>query len=278
MDPIIKTEKLCFSYDGASFAISDISLEIYRGEAVSIIGPNGSGKTTLVKHFNGLLKPTSGRVFVNGMDTRKTTTAELARTIGYVFQNPNHQIFSNTVLDEVVFGPKNVGFKDAEKLAIASLESVNLGDKVDASPFSLSLGEKERLAIASLLAMQPDILILDEPTTGQDYSTCLAIMNLASNLKRLGKTMILITHDMDVAAEWTDRVFVLSEGFLLRQGKPSEVFSDFDFLQSIHLSPPQMLKVGRLLGFESVYMSVDELAGRLKSEISQLYKSGIVFS
>ncbi len=278
MDPIIETEKLCFTYDGVSWAIRDVSLEIYRGEVVSIIGPNGSGKTTLVKHFNGLLKPTSGTVLVNGIDTTKITTAELARTVGYVFQNPNHQIFSNTVLEETAFGPKNIGFKDAEKLALESLRSVNLESKAGASPFLLSMGEKERLAIASLLAMQPDVLIMDEPTTGQDYSTCLAIMDVVSRLKQLGKTVILVTHDIDVVAEWADRVFVLSNGILLRQGKPGELFSDFNFLQSVHLSPPQILKVERLLGLKSACMSVDELAKRIKDGISQPHKNKLVFS
>jgi energy-coupling factor transport system ATP-binding protein len=264
MQPIIKTKDLWFSYDKANWILKGIDIEIYEGELISLIGPNGCGKTTLVKHFNGILKPSKGKVFVNNVDTTKTTAAELAKTVGYVFQNPNHQIFSNTVFEEVVFGPRNLGFKNLEEIASSSLATVGLKDKVKALPFSLSTGEKERLAIASLLSMQPKVLILDEPTTGQDYLTCEKIMEIANQLRKSGKTIIMITHDMEIVAEWSDRVFVMNDGKIVSQGKPKQIFSDFQFLERISLSPPQVLKIGRALGFKSVPLSIEELVEGMK--------------
>lgn len=272
MEPIIRTKNLWFSYDKKNWVLKGINLKVYRGEIVSLIGPNGCGKTTLVKHFNGILKPTKGKVFVKNINTAKTTTAELAKIVGYVFQNPNHQIFLNSIFEEVAFGPKNLGLKNVKNLVKWSLKSVGMDNiNLNTPPFLLSRGGKERLAIASLLSMKPEILILDEPTTGQDYLTCLKIMKLMEEFKKEGRTIILISHDMEIVAEYSDRVFLMKKGKIVKKGKPEDVFSDFEFLEKLSLSPPQIVKIGKALGFNKIPTSVEEFVEMFKNEVCKLY-------
>ncbi|MEM5794385.1 MAG: ABC transporter ATP-binding protein [Candidatus Aenigmatarchaeota archaeon] len=259
----VRVKNLWFSY-GEEWVIKGVNLKIKQGELVSIIGPNGCGKTTLVKHFNGLLKPTKGKVFVKGIDTTQATTAELARIVGYVFQNPNNQIFLNTIFDEVAFGPRNLGLQDVEELVFWSLKKLGLFKDTNKPPFLLSMGEKERLAIASLLAMKPEILILDEPTTGQDSNTCLKIVELMKELKEEGKTIILISHDMEIVAEHSDKVIAMKKGKIVKEGKPEKIFSNFKLLEELSLYPPQLFRVGKMLGLRKIPRSIEEFARELR--------------
>jgi energy-coupling factor transport system ATP-binding protein len=267
MNSIINTENLWFAYENRDWILRGINVDIYPGEIVSLIGPNGCGKTTLVKHFNGLLKPVKGKVFVKGIDTSRVSPAELSRIVGYIFQNPNYQIFSATVLEETVFGPKNFGVENPEQIAFSSIKNVGLEKKMKVSPFSLSLGEKERLAIASVLAITPQVLIFDEPTTGQDYSTTKKIIKIVGRMRKNNKTVIMITHDMELVSEYSDKVFVMNRGIIEKVGTPHEIFSDEKLLRKIQLSPPTIATIGKALAMNSIPLTVNEFVKRFKNEI-----------
>lgn len=264
---IVEVKGLWFKYD-ERWILKDIDLEVSEGELVAIIGQNGCGKTTLVKHFNGLLKPVRGRVLVDGLDTREATTAQLARRVGYVFQDPSSQIFSNSIYEEVSFGPKNIGVSppEVEERVKGALERVGLKRPLEMQPYSLSMGEKERLAIASILSMNPRLLILDEPTTGQDYQTCRAIMEIAKEYAERERAVILISHDMDLVSEWATRVIVMHKGEIIDEGDPHEIYNNHELLQSIGLSPPQVSILARYLNLEGNPITIDEMAEVLARE------------
>jgi energy-coupling factor transport system ATP-binding protein len=261
MQPIISVRDLWFAYENADYVLKGVNLDIFPGELVAIVGHNGSGKTTLVKHFNGLLKPTKGSVLINGIDTAHATVAELARIVGYVFQNPNHQIFADTVYEEVAFGPRNLGYdeKRVRELVELSLQATGLEEAENTPPFALSMGARERLAIASIIAMDPKVLIFDEPTTGQDYKTCVEVMEIIRKCSREGKTVVLISHDMELVAEWVNRVIVMADGVVLLDGSTREVFSKQEILNSAKLNLPQVIQVAWKLGFQYTPLTVDEL-------------------
>jgi energy-coupling factor transport system ATP-binding protein len=242
-------------------AVRNVSLKITKGEFLAIVGQNGSGKTTLVKHFNGLLKPTRGTVTVNGVDTKKEKTGILARTVGYVFQNPDHQICNSTVREEIAFGPKNIHVpKDEIESRVTEVgELLELKKYFDMSPFSLSKGERQRLAVASVLAMEPEVIVVDEPTTGQDYRGSKFMMDLMVKMNNQGKTVLVITHDMNIAAEYGERVVVMRQGEVLLDGTPREVFSKEELLAETYLRPPQMAIVGKKLGVPFAVLTADEM-------------------
>lgn len=267
MQKIIEIRDVWFRYEKElPWVLKGISIEIERGESVAIIGQNGCGKTTLVKHLNALLKPTKGDVIINGINTKETETWEVAKFVGHVFQYPDSQIFADTIFNEVSFGPKNLGFatNDIQKAVDSSLAKVKLQKSLDTRPESLSTGEKERLVVADILAMMPEILILDEPTTGQDYSTCTTIMEITKELVRSGKTVIIVSHDMELIAQWSDRVVVMSEGMIVKDGTPAEIFTDFRLLQSVEIDPFQVSSLARLLGMTEIPITVDAMAELLK--------------
>lgn len=272
----VKAEDLWFSY-GEGWALKGVSLEIPEGEIVAIVGPNGSGKTTFAKHLIGLLKPTRGRVLVYGEDTREKSVAELSRLVGYVFQNPNHQIFSETVYDEVAFGPRNLGFEEArvKELVESSLELVGLEGKGEERPYMLSMGEKERLAIASVLAMDPRLLILDEPTIGQDRSTMSKLIEVVKRLKGEGRTVLLISHDIDLVYEHSDYVFVFKGGEVVSEGKVAEVLSDPELTAKASLSLPKLAELARLLGLDRPPSSVEDAVEVLMNEVRGIRKEGL---
>ena len=269
----VKAEDLWFSY-GEGWALKGVSLEIPEGEIVAIVGPNGSGKTTFAKHLIGLLKPTRGRVLVYGEDTREKSVAELSRLVGYVFQNPNHQIFSETVYDEVAFGPRNLGFEEArvKELVESSLKLVGLEGKGEERPYMLSMGEKERLAIASVLAMDPRLLILDEPTIGQDRSTMSKLIEVVKRLKGEGRTVLLISHDIDLVYEHSDYVIVFKGGEVVSEGKVAEVLSDPELTAKASLSLPKLAELARLLGLDRLPSSVEDAVEVLMNEVRGIRK------
>lgn len=249
-EPIIQVEHLYFRYPTREqFALVDVNLTIRRGEFVAIIGQNGSGKTTLIKHLNGLLKPTQGKVVVDGHDTRDLPTSELAKFVGFVFQNPDHQIFAETVRDEISFGPRNLGFS-AERIQSATqrvLAEMDLSGCEEEMPFQLSRGQRQRLAVASVLAMEPSILIIDEPTTGQDWKESITLMNLVLELNNKGHTCILTTHNMNLVSLFARRVIVMRSGRVFMDGPTQEIFSQTTDLEKASIKPPDVYILARAL-------------------------------
>ena len=225
--PMVEVKGLYHVYPGDLVALRNISLKICEGEFVAIMGRNASGKTTLVKHFNGLLKPTKGDVIVNGVNTKGTTIADLARKVGYVFQNPNDHLFADSVEQEIAFTLKNLGFKSEgmESLIDQVLERFDLTQYRHRYPRSLSGGEKQRVAFASILVAQPKIIILDEPTRGMEYRLKVELMRFLDEYRKNGNAVILVTQDVETVAEYGDRVILLSEGRTVVDGSKREVLS-----------------------------------------------------
>lgn len=214
---LVKFEDVWFKYRD-NWVLKGVNFNLSNGELVTLTGRNGAGKTTLAKHLNGLLKPDKGQVHVNGYTTSEKTTAELSKKVGYIFQNPDNQIFCDSVLEEVMFGPENHDLKNPREKALSALEKVGLGDRKDNFTFSLSKGQKKRLTIASILAMKPEILVLDEPFQGQDRNECLRILKVCRGLSEEGRLVILISHDVGMVLEWTDRLLILKGGKVSSQG------------------------------------------------------------
>ncbi len=233
-DPIVEFREVYYRYS-EEYVLKNISLQIMRGEVHAIMGPNGSGKTTLMKHINGLLKPSRGVVLVNGIDTRCASPAEMSRHVGIVFQDPERYFVSETVWDEVAFGVRNLGLD--EKNVEEVLCMLKLEDKKYSSPYSLSMGEKIRLYIASVLAMDPEIIILDEPTTGQDEETLKQIEAIIEKLKGMNKTIIVVTHDSDFALSVADRLTILKDGSVYVEGSPVELLSNTSLIEKVGIEP-----------------------------------------
>ncbi|MEM0093095.1 MAG: ABC transporter ATP-binding protein [Thermofilum sp.] len=246
---MIVFEDVSFQYPRGPLAVRDVSLKIERGEFVGIIGHSGAGKTTLAKLAVGLLKPTRGRVLVDGADTAVTPVSDLARKVGYVYQNPDMMLFASSILEEVGFALRNFGFPESEveERVRDALRAVDLNKPLTASPHALSFGEKRRLAIACVLATEPEYIILDEPTTGLDYARCLTLFNVLRSLNEKGKTVIVITHDLDLLARYSTRVLVLERGMLVRDGPTSEVLGDTAFLESRGFIPTHLLRLASSL-------------------------------
>lgn len=212
--PIINVRELSYSY-GDILALDTISLTVQPGEFVALVGENGSGKTTLVKHFNRLLTPTRGDVIVNGKNTRECSITDLARHVGLVFQNPDHMFFADTVKEEVEFGLKNLGITDGEKIIDAALSEVGLVHTRALYPRWLSRGERQRLAIACVIAMQPAIIVLDEPTTGLDGNEARLVLEILKKLQQKGHTIVIITHNRDIAINCADRIITMEKGTIV---------------------------------------------------------------
>jgi len=254
---------LRFIYPGGVEALRGISLVIEPGEQVAIVGQNGAGKTTLARHLNGLLQPTSGRVSIGGLDTHTCTVAKLAARVGYVFQNPDEQLFCKTVGVEVAFGPKNLGCAPAriDELVNGALELTGLSDKRDANPYDLSPTWRKMVALASILSMDTPVIILDEPTTGQDAASIARIAGVIAHLRERGRTVITITHDIDFCAENFERVIALAEGQVLLDGPACDVFGQQETLARTYVDPPQLTRLGKQLGFfETVRNQAEFLA------------------
>jgi len=237
---------------GTSFekhALKDINLKIEKGEFIGLIGHTGSGKSTLIQHMNGLIKATSGRIYYNGEDIyeKNYDMRSLRSKVGLVFQYPEHQLFETTVYKDVNFGPKNLGIDklEADIRTYEALKMVGIGeDLLDASPFELSGGQKRRVAIAGILAMKPEVLVLDEPTAGLDPRGRDEILDqIASLHEESGITVILVTHSMEDVANYVDRILVMNRGSLVMDHEPREVFSRLKELEEIHLAAPQVTYV-----------------------------------
>ncbi len=265
--PILRTEALRYMYPNYRIeALRGIDLNIYPGEFVAILGQNGSGKTTLAKHFNGLLKPLSGRVWVQNKSTADYRHREMANWVGYVFQNPDHQIFARTVSDEVGFGLKmrKENPKVIEKQVAEALEVVGLQGYEQKVPFALTKGERQCVAVASVLAVQPQVIILDEPTTGLDYPQQRKTMEMLRHLNQIGHTIIVITHSLWVAAEYATRTIIMKNGQILSDGPTRAIFADEARLSEASLSPPSLVRLSNWLGTEA--LTVEGMVKELRNQ------------
>jgi len=245
----LRSVNVWYSYPSRpdSVVLAGVSAAILKAEFVALIGQNGSGKTTLAKHFNALLRPQKGSVEVNGEDIGRRLTATLASTVGYCYQNPDHQIFAATVAAEIEFGPRNLGVPEAEIQARTRrlLDLVGLRDEAFSYPFSLGRGQRQKVAVASVLATEPQILIVDEPTTGLDSKGGHAMMELMRQLNQAGNTVIIITHDMSIVAEYSERVICMANGRIVADGSPSSVFKNRAALAEAGLRPPQAARIAQ---------------------------------
>lgn len=256
----INIEKLQYNYPSGVNALNNISLQISSGERVAIVGKNGSGKTTLARHLNGLLKPTQGIVKIDDFATKDYSIAQLSHHVGYVFQNPDEQLCKRKVWDEIAFGAINLGLNtsEIEKQVQWAISRLKLEEYTHINPHDLSVTNKRRVAIASVLAMNTPIIILDEPTTGQDQRFLNELATLLDELQTLGKTIITISHDMDFVAEQFERIIVLKEGNIILDGSAKLVFQEEDNLKNTFLQAPQMTRLAKLLGYDEVVCNVDE--------------------
>ena len=257
-DLILKN--VSFSYPGGFLAVDDVSMEIKGGENVAIVGQNGAGKTTTVKMMNGLLRPSKGDVLIGDMNTKDYTTAQISRVVGYVFQNPDDQIFHSTVESEVRFGPKTMKLDPAEEdrrveeaLAITGMDKYK-----EENPFNLPLSIRKFVTIAAVIAMNTDILIFDEPTAGQEMEGNKRLGNILKTLHEQGKTVITISHDMEFVAAHFKRVIVMAKKKIVRTGTPKEIFWDMESLDRAMLKQPYVSRVCRALGIEGDVISIED--------------------
>jgi len=261
---LLRVDHLSFAYPFGPRVLDDVCLEIAAGEFIAIVGQNGSGKTTLAKHLVGLLAAGDGKVMIGGRDRASLHPAETAHEVGYVFQNPDHQIFAATVADEVAFGPRNFGLDDADVARRSNevLSAVNLTAERDRDPFLLSKGERQRLAVASVLALRPRLLILDEPTTGLDYREQRRMMVLIGDLNRSGIAIVMITHTPWLVAEYARRVVLMRKGRVTFDGDVREFFTRDELLANSSFRPPEATLLGRRFGVSA--LRPEELAAWIK--------------
>jgi energy-coupling factor transport system ATP-binding protein len=271
-EPLVVFENVDFRYnDESPLILQNVNLQIRRGDLIAVLGPNGAGKSTLVKHAIGLLKPTHGRVLVQGEDTRKMSIAQIARVLGYVFQSPTHMLFAPTVREELEFGPKNLGFEPGSiKSSITeSLDTVNLNGLEEYPPLALSFGQQKRTTIAAVLAMRSKILILDEPTAGQDFANYTRFMDALCNSSN-GEASILsanfastlfITHDLDLAVTYANRVLLFGDRHVVADGRPEEILGDANLLLKYRVRPTSLLRLNlELLARTKRFLPAESLA------------------
>jgi cobalt transport protein ATP-binding subunit len=268
MSPIIRVEDVSYAYPSGVQALNGVSLTIHKGEFVAIMGENGAGKTTLVKHFNGLLRPQEGRIMVDGVDVSQVSVASLARKVGLVFQNPDDQLFSENVESEISFALNNFGFEKGvvEKRVNWALNLLNLEQYRKSSPFILSGGERKRVALASVLAWDPEIVVLDEPTIGQDYSQKERLRHFLMQLRTQGKTTIIVTHDVEFVAECKPRIVLMADGDIIADGSTKEIMTDAEAMERASVSPPEITKIFSRLshhGLPGDVLGVDEAVDML---------------
>ncbi len=242
---MIEVKDLHFSYPTGVEALRGINLTIDDGEFLAVMGQNGAGKTTLVKHLNGLLKPTKGEVLVDRVSTRDVSVAQLARTVGFVFQNPDNQLFSETVEAEIAFALRNFGFEEKviEKQVDWALNLLDVAQYRKTSPFMLSGGERKRVALASILAWDPKVIILDEPTIGQDYQQKEKLLQFILQLNAQKKTVVIVTHDVEFVAECNPRVILMSQGKILAGGPAEEILTKEKVVAQASIVPPQITQI-----------------------------------
>lgn len=246
---MISVHNVSFNYPDGPNVLHDVNLEIKDGEFVAIMGENGAGKTTLVKMFNGLLKPTKGTVEIDGVETKEKSVAQLSRNVGLIFQNPDNQLFAETVTQELAFSLRNFGFAEdvIQKRVTSFLHLLDLESYASSSPFVLSGGERKRVALAAILVWDPKHVIMDEPTIGQDYLQKERLRNFVTQLVSQGKSVVIVTHDVEFVAECKPRVVVLSHGTIIGDGPAPRVLTDQRLVEESSLRMPQIATLMRSL-------------------------------
>lgn len=238
----LSTENLSFTYPDGTRALKNINIEIEKGEKVAIIGPNGAGKSTLFSHFNGLTEPTSGCVKIEGkpISFEKDELLKVRQKVGIVFQDPNDQLFAPTVKEDIAFGPMNLGlsYDEVEKRVEDALKMVGMENYEDKTPHHLSGGQQKRIAIAGIIAMKPELMILDEPTAGLDPDGVEKVLNIMNQLNEEGMTLIISSHDIDMISKYADKIFILYNGEIIESGNKNKIFSDMELLKKAHLRTP----------------------------------------
>lgn len=274
---MIECDSVRFGYGKTKDAelIHGISLSIEDGEFVALTGENGAGKSTFSKLLAGILKPSDGKICVNGIDTKKVKNSMLAKTTGFLFQNPDRQLCTYTVRDEISFGQKALKTGTEEEISKRTEKIIErFGFNPDEAPFSLSRGQRQRLALASIIAVEPKVMILDEPTTGLDYKECMEIMSAVKELNKNGTTVIMVCHDMELVLDFARRMIVLADGKIKADGKTLEIMRSKKILQKASLLPPQIIQIALELeekfpgrfNFENV-RTADELAAKIQEAI-----------
>jgi len=246
-EPVLTFDHVEFAYPNGGAAVHDLNLTLYPGELVGIVGQNGAGKTTLTKLLTGLLKPASGSVRVTGLDTAAVPTSRIAREVATLFQNPDRQICKDTVLNEVAFGLELAGIDRAEALRRAQLVIDRFGLPADEAPFSLSRGQRQMVALASVVVVEPKIVVLDEPTSGLDYRECMTVMETVRTMAERGCAVIMVCHDMEVVSDFAERIVVMADGRILDRGRTHELFSNIDLMRRAYVEPPQVIELSRRL-------------------------------
>lgn len=274
---MIECDSVRFGYGKTKDAelIHGISLSIEDGEFVALTGENGAGKSTFSKLLAGILKPSDGKICVNGIDTKKSKNSMLAKTTGFLFQNPDRQLCTYTVRDEIAFGQKALKTGTEEEISKRTEKIIErFGFNPDEAPFSLSRGQRQRLALASIIAVEPKVMILDEPTTGLDYKECMEIMSAVKELNKIGTTVIMVCHDMELVLDFARRMIVLADGKIEADGKTLEIMRRKEILQKTCLLPPQIIQISLELeekfpgrfNFENI-RTADELAAKIQEAI-----------
>ncbi len=272
MEIIAKAEHLSHVYPGGIKALSDVSLTLYRQDITAVIGQNGSGKTTLSKHFNGLLKATEGNVLVKDQNVSKKKVSEMAKDVGYVFQNPSYQLFCSNVRDEIKFGLKNLKLnkKDTVLKTNEVMKRFHLTRYAKNQPMTLGSGMKKIVALAGVYAMNPSLLILDEPTTGQDQPGKSSLGELMREMSMQGKSILVISHDMNFVSEYAKRVIVMANGKIIKTGTPDQIFTDERIMNKAHIQPPQVYAIANYLRKNGMIIQNSEInADHLAQLISE---------
>ena len=253
---MLRLENITFSYDDETEALKDVTLNIEKGKKTLFLGENGSGKSTLFLIMNGLLKAQKGNVYFEGekIKHKKKELEELRRKVGIIFQDPEIQIFAPLVFQEVAYGPENLGYspEKVEESVNRAMKEINIEDLKDRPCHHLSYGQKKRVSIAAITAMEPELLILDEPTAWLDSKNTKRVSEILDNFSKAGKTMVVSTHDTDFAYEFADYIYVLDKGKIVRQGNRDEVFEDFEFLKKLNLNIPNILKIKSYLKYKNL--------------------------
>jgi len=271
--PMVSFEDVNFTYEkDKPDVLHDINFQIYPGDVIAILGHNGAGKTTLVKQVLGLLKPTGGRILLEGRDTRKITVAQAAHTVGYVFQSPSQMLFAPTVADELAFGPRNLRMDpDSIRQNIDwAIHTVHLESELQTPPLALSFGQQKRVSIASVLAMRSRILMMDEPTAGQDYWNYLSFMDAILQMPGFD-AILFITHDIDLAVIYANRILLLYDGTIVADGPPQQVLADEDLLRSCRVLPTSLLRLNQeMFSYSGRFLRAEQLAHAIPPEVSRL--------
>lgn len=258
---MIEFRQVSASYDGELAILRDVSFTVGDGDFVAFVGTNGAGKSTTMRLINGLLKPTSGEVLIDGVPTSQLRTSELASKVGFLFQNPDRQICCKTVREELLFGFSAQGRADAEAEAKVDAMIERFGFDGDAEPFLLNRGTRQLLALASIIVLEPPIVVLDEPTTGLDFRECAKVMEVVSDLNARGTTVVMVCHDMEVVGDYATRVIAMTAGQVVADGATFDVLRDEGVLSRAHLLPPQIVEVSMRLAQEGAVSPASPVAG-----------------